>query len=83
LVVVCWHPSDHDGIGWHAFQTLAVKRCHGLSGSIEKEMITLTLVTIAASIIAHGTSVVPLMSWYAKRKAKCHDALGASTTDRR
>jgi NhaP-type Na+/H+ or K+/H+ antiporter len=56
---------------------------HGLSGPMAQKMIMLTLVTIAASIIAHGMSVLPLMNWYAKRKSRRHDALGASTTDRR
>jgi NhaP-type Na+/H+ or K+/H+ antiporter len=56
---------------------------HGLSGPMAQKMITLTLVTIAASIIAHGMSVLPLMNWYAKRKSRRHDALGASTSDQR
>lgn len=41
---------------------------HGVSGPLAQDLVTLTLVTVAASIIAHGVSVQPLMKWYAKRK---------------
>lgn len=41
---------------------------HGVSGPLAQELITLTLVTVAASILAHGASVRPLMRWYAGRK---------------
>jgi len=41
---------------------------HGVSGPLAQELVTLTLVTVAASIVAHGVSVLPLMKWYARRK---------------
>jgi NhaP-type Na+/H+ or K+/H+ antiporter len=40
----------------------------GISGPLAQELVTLTLVTVATSILAHGVSVRPLMKWYAKRK---------------
>jgi NhaP-type Na+/H+ or K+/H+ antiporter len=43
---------------------------HGLSGSVAADAITLTLSTVAASIIFHGVSVTPLMNLYTKRQAR-------------
>lgn len=42
---------------------------HGISGPLAQELISLTLQTVAASIVVHGISVLPLMKWYARRKA--------------
>lgn len=41
---------------------------HGVSGLLAQQLITLTLVTVAVSILAHGISVHPLMMRYARRK---------------
>lgn len=43
---------------------------HGVSGPLAQELLTLTLLTVAASIIAHGVSVQPLMRWYARRTGR-------------
>jgi len=41
---------------------------HGVAGPLAQELVSLTLVTVAASILAHGVSVLPFMRWYAKRE---------------
>lgn len=41
---------------------------HGVSNPLAQQLITLTLSTVAVSIIVHGASVLPLMSWYVRGK---------------
>ena len=43
---------------------------HGLPRSLAEEIIALTLATVVVSIVVHGISVTPLMSLYARRKAR-------------
>ncbi len=43
---------------------------HGVTGALAQELVSLTLVTVATSILVHGISALPLMSWYAARKAR-------------
>ncbi len=43
---------------------------HGLPVALAKELIAITLTTIAASILLHGISVTPMMGLYAKRKTR-------------
>ena len=43
---------------------------HGLPEALAKELIAITLVTVAASILVHGISVTPLMSLYARRNMR-------------
>ena len=43
---------------------------HGLPEPLANELIAITLTTVAASILLHGISVTPLMSLYARRKAR-------------
>lgn len=43
---------------------------HGLPPAIAHEITSLTITTVAVSIVLHGISVTPLMSLYAKRKAR-------------
>jgi NhaP-type Na+/H+ or K+/H+ antiporter len=45
---------------------------HGLPESLAKELTAITLTTVTASILVHGISVTPLMSLYARRKARRH-----------
>ncbi|HTR10608.1 MAG TPA: hypothetical protein VMJ11_28895 [Paraburkholderia sp.] len=40
---------------------------HGVSESLAKQLITLTLAMVSASIFAHGMSMRPLMKWYGRR----------------
>jgi sodium/hydrogen antiporter len=40
---------------------------HGLPDALASPAITLTLTTIAVSIVVHGISVTPLMNRYARR----------------
>ena len=41
---------------------------HGLSGQIAEQAISLTLTTVAVSIVVHGISVTPLMNLYTRRQ---------------
>ena len=43
---------------------------HGLSGAVADQAITLTLTTVAVSIVIHGISVTPLMALYARRQMR-------------
>ena len=43
---------------------------HGLTDALADQAITLTLTTVAVSIVVHGISVTPLMNLYAKRKLR-------------
>jgi len=43
---------------------------HGLAGSVATQAISITLTTVAASIIVHGVSVTPLMALYDKRRMR-------------
>jgi len=43
---------------------------HGLPEPLAQELIAITLTTVAASVLLHGISVTPLMSLYARRKAR-------------
>ena len=41
---------------------------HGVDGVLAQQLITLTLMTVAMSIVVHGISVRPMMTWYLRRK---------------
>ena len=43
---------------------------HGLPDDLTSELLSITLTTIAVSIVAHGITVTPLMDWYQKRKRR-------------
>ena len=43
---------------------------HGLAGALAEQAITLTLTTVAVSIIVHGISVTPLMNLYTRRQER-------------
>lgn len=42
---------------------------HGDLGGFASQLAALTLATVAASILAHGATVNPLMKWYARQEA--------------
>ncbi len=60
------------GIG-SVFYLLLVLR-HGVGGETAQTLVTLTLWTIASSIVVHGLSGQPLMRLYARRRdaARAH-----------
>lgn len=64
------------GIGSVYYLMYALR--HGLDRALADELVTLTLLTVAASILAHGISVQALMRWYARREAR-----SAATSARR
>jgi NhaP-type Na+/H+ or K+/H+ antiporter len=55
------------GIGSVFYLMFAIR--HGVTGPLAQQLITFTLVTVAASIVVHGVSVTPLMRRYVKRKS--------------
>ena len=56
------------GVGSIYYLMYAINR--GLSEPLAKELIAITLTTVAASVVLHGISVTPLMSRYARQKTK-------------
>lgn len=43
---------------------------HGVSDALAPELVTLTLGTVTASILAHGITVQPLMKWYDRHQVR-------------
>ncbi|MCY1270223.1 hypothetical protein D9M70_187430 [compost metagenome] len=56
----CWFGIR--GIGSLFYLMFALH--HGVSGELAEQLISLTLLSVAASILLHGISVRPLMRWY-------------------
>ena len=54
------------GIGSLYYLTFAVNRA--LPADLASRLASMTLTTIAVSIIAHGITVTPLMSWHQNRR---------------
>jgi NhaP-type Na+/H+ or K+/H+ antiporter len=54
------------GIGSVFYLMFAMR--HGVTGLLAQQLITFTLVTVAASIVVHGVSVTPLMRRYLQRR---------------
>jgi NhaP-type Na+/H+ or K+/H+ antiporter len=55
------------GIGSVYYLMFAIR--HGVTGPLAQQLITFTLVTVAASIVVHGVSVTPLMRRYVRRQS--------------
>ena len=49
---------------------LAYALAHGLAGDDAERLAAITLTVVATSVVVHGVSVTPLMSWYSKRAAR-------------
>ncbi len=54
------------GIGSIYYLMYAIN--HGLERALAEQMVTITVIVVAASIVAHGISVTPLMLWYTRRR---------------
>ena len=65
-VIVSWFGIR--GIGSVFYLMFALR--HGVHGMLAEQLITITLVTVAVSIVVHGVWVQRLMKWYARRKAR-------------
>ena len=52
------------GIGSIYYLTFAIQ--HGLPPELAGQLTSLTLATMAVSVVVHGISVTPLMTWYGK-----------------
>jgi sodium/hydrogen antiporter len=55
------------GIGSVFYLMFAIR--HGVTGPLAQQLISFTLVTVAASIVVHGVSATPLMQRYVRRKS--------------
>jgi NhaP-type Na+/H+ or K+/H+ antiporter len=55
------------GIGSVFYLMFAVR--HGVDGAVARELVTLTLVTVAASIFVHGASANALMKRHLRQGA--------------
>ena len=59
-------------IGWFGIRGigsvfyLMFALAHGVAGPLAQDLVSLTLAAVAASILCHGVSVLPLMRWYGK-----------------
>lgn len=62
-MLVCWFGIR--GIGSLYYLMFALH--HGVSGTLAELLTSLTLTTVAVSIIVHGISAAPIMRWYMKR----------------
>jgi len=65
-VLVCWFGIR--GIGSLYYLAYALRQ--GLDPELARLLTTLTLSTVAASVIVHGLSVTPLMQQYGARMAQ-------------
>ncbi|QKE64073.1 cation:proton antiporter [Aquipseudomonas campi] len=61
--MTCWFGIR--GIGSLFYLMFALQQ--GVSGALAEQLVSLTLLTVAASIVLHGISVEPLMRWYQRR----------------
>lgn len=70
------HPHQKAMIGWFGIRGvgsvfyLMYALHHGVSGALAQQLVTLTLITVAASILLHGISAHPAMTWYERRRSK-------------
>jgi sodium/hydrogen antiporter len=56
------------GIGSIYYVMYAIDR--GVPNEIASQLIAISMTTIAISVVLHGISVTPLMSWYEKRSGR-------------
>jgi NhaP-type Na+/H+ or K+/H+ antiporter len=56
------------GIGSLYYLMYAVN--HGLSHALGQELVPTTLMVIAVSVLVHGITVTPLMTWYQMRSGR-------------
>jgi NhaP-type Na+/H+ or K+/H+ antiporter len=55
------------GIGSVYYLMYAIS--HDIEPALAKQLLSITIAVVVASIVAHGISVTPLMTWYEKRKS--------------
>jgi NhaP-type Na+/H+ or K+/H+ antiporter len=55
------------GIGSVFYLMFAIR--HGVTDQLARDLVTLTLLTVAVSIVVHGVSAGPLLSWYLDRRS--------------
>lgn len=63
--MICWFGIR--GIGSIFYLVFALRQ--GGAGALAEQLISLTLMTVAVSILLHGISMRPLMRWYQRREA--------------
>jgi NhaP-type Na+/H+ or K+/H+ antiporter len=55
------------GIGSVYYLMYAIS--HDIQPALAKQLLSITIAVVVASIVAHGVSVTPLMTWYGKRRS--------------
>ena len=55
------------GIGSIYYLMYAIS--HDIEPALAKQLLSITIAVVVASIVAHGVSVTPLMTWYGKRRS--------------
>jgi len=55
------------GIGSIYYLMYAIS--HDIEPALAKQLLSITIAVVVASIVAHGVSVTPLMTWYEKRRS--------------
>ena len=72
--LICWFGVR--GVG--SVYYLAYTVVHGVGGELAERMSGLVMVVVAASVVAHGTSVTPLMNLYGRLSRPAAPGEGAS-----
>jgi len=55
------------GIGSIYYLMYAIS--HDIESTLAKQLLSITIAVVVASIVVHGVSVTPLMTWYEKRRS--------------
>ncbi|WP_342245699.1 cation:proton antiporter [Pseudomonas sp. OTU5201] len=63
--MICWFGIR--GIGSIFYLMFAIRQ--GVSTPLAEQLIALTLMTVAVSIVVHGVSVLPMMKWYERHES--------------
>lgn len=65
------------GIGSVYYLMYAIN--HGLDRALAEQLVAITVVVVAVSIVVHGISVTPLMAWYGRRQQRRKASLDGSS----
>jgi len=55
------------GIGSVYYLMYAIS--HDIEPALAKQLLSIVIAVVVASVVAHGVSVTPLMTWYEKRRS--------------
>ncbi|WP_133678358.1 cation:proton antiporter [Paludibacterium purpuratum] len=66
MIIIGWFGIRGIGSIFYLMYALA----QGVTGPLAQDLVSLTLLTVATSIMVHGISAFPLMTWYVARKQR-------------